>query len=96
MQIINKTVQCADCGCIAFPDAVYCPKCGASYRGNKEKKEIGEIFERINCFSTQGPLEVSKSIIGTYYQLVCPHHGQVDIRTSVVIPTIKCPLCHDN
>lgn len=96
MQIINKTVQCTECGCIAFPDAAYCPKCGASYRENKAKKEITEIFEKISCFSTPDSADASKSIIETYCQLTCPHHGQVDIKTAVVIPTIKCPLCQGN
>ena len=40
MQIINKTVQCSECGCIAFPDAIHCPKCGASYREGKAKDEV--------------------------------------------------------
>lgn len=96
MQIINKTIQCTECGCIAFPDAVYCPKCGAGYRENKAKKEIGEIFARIACFPTHVPVDAHKSIVETCYQLICPHHGQVDVKTSVVIPTIKCPLCQDN
>ena len=68
MQIINKTVQCTECGCIAFPDAIYCPKCGASYRKNKAKKDGGEIFAQISCFSRQVPADADKSIIATYYQ----------------------------
>ena len=32
MQIINKTVRCSECGCIALPDAIKCPKCSNTYR----------------------------------------------------------------
>ena len=96
MQIINKTVQCTECGCIAFPDAIHCPKCGASYRETKRKSEISEVVKRITCFSLQEPADASKSIIETYYQLICPHHGQVDVKASVAIPTVKCPLCQEN
>jgi hypothetical protein len=95
MQIINKTVQCSECGCIAFPDAIYCPKCGTSYRVNKEKREIKDI-SNINCFSTPVLLNTSKSIMEAYYRLICPHHGQVDIKATIIIPAEKCPLCQGN
>lgn len=93
MQIINKTVQCSECGCIALPDATYCPKCGTSYRAHKERRDLKEIFGTIGCFSAQRPVDTSKSIIEANYQLICPHHGQVDIRATVIMPTVKCPHC---
>ena len=93
MQIINKTVQCSECGCIALPDATYCPKCGTSYRVHKERGNLKEIFGTIGCFSAQRPVDMSKSIIEANYQLICPHHGQVDVKAAVIVPVMKCPLC---
>jgi hypothetical protein len=96
MQIINKTIQCSECGCIALPDAISCPKCGTSYRAQKERRDIKEIFGTISGLSTQDPLDASQSIMRAYYQLICPHHGQVDVRTTAIVPTVKCPLCPGN
>lgn len=93
MQIINKTIQCAECGCIAFPDAIRCPKCGASYREGKAKKEMKEIFRNISYFPAQGSDDSDKTIMKAYYQIICPHHGQVDVKAAVIVPVIKCPIC---
>jgi uncharacterized C2H2 Zn-finger protein len=93
MQIINKTIQCPQCGCIAFPDAIHCPKCGSSYRESKAKAEIKEVFKSIDYLSTQGRDNADNTIMKAYYQLICPHHGQVDVRAAVIVPVMKCPLC---
>jgi hypothetical protein len=93
MQTINKTVQCSECGCIAFPDATYCPKCGASYRNNKTQKQIAEKLQNIVDFSTPDTFNANQSILEACCQFICPHHGQINIRTTISIPSAKCPLC---
>ncbi len=93
MQIINKTIQCPECGCIAFPDAIYCPKCGISYRAGKSKREMKEIIGNINYLQIQGLDNTDKTLMKAYYQLICPHHGQVDVKAAVIVPVMKCPLC---
>lgn len=51
MQIINKTVKCNECGCVAFPDSKTCPKCGNYLRLNDSKSispvEINEIINQL-------------------------------------------------
>ena len=94
MQIINKTIRCSQCGCIAFPDAMRCPKCNNSYRDGRAKAEIREISKSIDYFSTQWWDTTGSTTINAYYQLTCPHHGQIDIKTAMVLPLKKCPLCH--
>jgi DNA-directed RNA polymerase subunit M/transcription elongation factor TFIIS len=96
MQIINKTIQCPECGCIAFPDAIHCPRCGASYRGRNVKVETREIFKNISHLPTQGPDDIDKTMMKAYFQLICPHHGQIDIKTAAIVPVMKCPLCQGN
>jgi uncharacterized OB-fold protein len=94
MQIINKMVQCSECGCIAFPDAIYCPKCGMSYREGKAKKEKGEVFEKFSSFAVGAPTDAEQFLKETRYQISCSHRGQViDIKTVVILPDTKCPLC---
>ena len=90
MQMINKMVQCSECGCIAFPDAIHCPKCGANYREGKTVKEIREVFEKISSFSTPAPVDIKQLVRETCYQLDCPRHSQgVDIKTTVVLSNYK-------
>jgi hypothetical protein len=96
MQIINKTIQCPQCGCIAFPDAIHCPKCGSNYRENKAKTEIKEMLKITNYLSTQGRDNTDNTIMKACYQLTCPHHGQIDVKAAVIVPIIKCPLCQEN
>jgi hypothetical protein len=86
MQIINKTVRCSECGCIAFPDSMYCPKCGASYRNNRIS--IAEIKnpEPIKVAADQEAIHASQSIIEAYCELICPQYGQINIRTTVILP----------
>lgn len=96
MQIINKMVQCSECGCIAFPDAIHCPKCGASYRESKAKREIRQIFEKPGCFSAPVPVDAATLLMETYSQFICPHHKQLDIRTTVIMSSTKCPLCQES
>ena len=96
MQIINKTIQCPQCGCIAFPDAIHCPKCGSSYREIKAKAEIKKVFKSIDCLSAQERYNADNTIMKAYYQLTCPHHGQVDVKAAVIVPVTKCPLCKGN
>ena len=84
MQIINKTIQCPQCGCIAFPDARRCPKCDSSYRESKAKAEIREIFKGIGYLSTQGWDNAGNTTMKAYYQLTCSHHGQIDIKAAVI------------
>jgi hypothetical protein len=92
--MINKMVQCSECGCIAFPDAIHCPKCGANYREGKTVKEIREVFEKISSFSTPASIDMEQSLKGTCYQFICPHHSQVvDI---IVMSDVKCPLGQGN
>ena len=93
MQIINKMVQCSECGCIAFPDAINCPKCGTSYRESKTRKETREIFEKTGCPSPREFMNAGKPFVETYHQLVCPLNREVGIITTVVIPSTKCQLC---
>jgi hypothetical protein len=93
MQIINKTVRCSECGCIAFPDSMYCPKCGASFRNNKIKRFTFENPEPVKLVSDQEKIDLNQSIIEAYYELISPHYGQINIRTTFVIPSVKCPQC---
>ena len=96
MQIINKTVQCSECGCIAFPDSINCPKCGASFRMNRNRNGIREIFEKNNCVTIQSPRNERESAVETYYQLPCLHYGHPGIKAIVVLPSAKCPFCQEN
>jgi hypothetical protein len=93
MQIVNKTIQCSECGCISFPDAKYCPKCGTGYKDNEIKQEMKDLFRNISLLTIQGPTDTERTIIKAYYQLICPSHGQVDVNTALVVPVMKCPLC---
>ena len=90
MQIINKMTQCPQCGCIAFPDAIYCPKCGGNYRASKE------MFKSIASLSMQEQENADNTVMKAYYQLRCPHHGYIDIKAAVIVPVMKCPLCQEN
>lgn len=93
MQIINKTIQCPECGCVSFPDSKYCPKCGTSYKDNPIKQELKDIFINTSLIAIERPMDTEGTIIKAYYQLICLSHGQVDVNTSSIIPVMKCPLC---
>jgi hypothetical protein len=90
MQIINKTVQCSVCGCIAFPDAKYCPKCGTSYKANKVRSEY---FAGISFFEKPEPVETNELVMKAHCQFICPYHGQINTSTVILVSSIKCPLC---
>ena len=89
MQAIKETVQCPRCGCIALPDATKCPKCGTTYNGNRAK----DIIDTISYLSNSKIEDAGVQVVRAYYQLTCPYHGKVNVRASVVAPTIKCPFC---
>lgn len=92
MQAVRTTIRCTRCGCIALPDATKCPKCGEDYRNpsNTGAKEIIDPFAYLS--TTKVDVDGIK-IIRAYYQLTCPHHGQVHVRATVIGAPVKCPFC---
>ena len=97
MQAVRTTIRCTRCGCIALPDAIKCPKCGEDYRSpsNTAAKEIIDPFSylsttRIECHGTSTNII---KIIQAHYQLTCPRHGKVHVRSTVTGSPIKCPFC---
>jgi ribosomal protein L40E len=89
MQIVKDTVQCSRCGCIALPDATRCPKCGASYNGNRAK----EVVSAISYLS--GPVieDANARVVRAYYQLTCSRHGKIHVKSTVIGSPVKCPFC---
>jgi len=96
MQIINKMIQCPKCGCIAFPDAIHCPRCGSNYRELKANLERKEIFKKVDYLFIQGQENTDNTILKAYYKVTCPHHGHIDVKAAIVIPVMKCPICEEN
>ena len=86
MQTINQTIRCSECGCISFPDSMYCPKCGASFRNNKINIARIEKTEPFRVLPDQEITHPDKSMIEAYFELICPQLGQVNIRTTFIIP----------
>ena len=90
MQIVKDTIQCSRCGCIALPDATKCPKCGASYNGNRAK----EIASTISYLPEPTIIEDNSTrVVRAYYQLTCPRHGKILVKATVIGSPIKCPFC---
>ncbi len=85
MQIINQTIRCSECGCISFPDSMYCPKCGASFR-NKTSLTKVEKPEPVKLTPNLGATQQDQSIIEAYCELICPQYGQINIRTTFILP----------
>jgi len=91
MQAVRETVRCSRCGCISLPDATTCPKCGTAYNGIIKKG----LVDPLSYLSDLNPAieNANTKVIRAYYQITCPRHGKVHIRTAVIGSTIKCPLC---
>ena len=89
IQAVKETIRCSICGCIALADATKCPKCGASYRGNK----AGAKIDAISCVSNPVVSTEDIKAIRAHYQFTCLHCGKVCIESTVVWRTIKCPFC---
>jgi hypothetical protein len=92
MQAVRTTIRCTRCGCIALPDAIKCPKCGEDYRNpsNNAAKEIIDSFAYLAATKVDAP---GIKVIRAYYQISCPHHGQVYVRATVTDTPVKCPFC---
>jgi hypothetical protein len=101
MQSIKETIRCTRCGCLALPDAIKCPKCGADYRDSNRNgsKEIIDPFSylsasRIEKVDSIPSLSASViKVIRAHYQLICPRHGQINVRATVIGSPVKCPFC---
>jgi ribosomal protein L40E len=89
MQAVKETVQCSRCGCIALPDATRCPKCGASYNGNRAEKEVSAI----SYLSSPLMTDADTKVVRAYYQLTCSRHGRIYVKATVIGSPIKCPFC---
>ena len=90
MQIVKDTIQCSRCGCIALPDATKCPKCGASYNGNRAK----DIASNISYLPEPTIIEDNCTrVVRAYYQLTCPRHGKILVKATIIGSPIKCPFC---
>jgi ribosomal protein L40E len=89
MQAVKETVQCSRCGCIALPDATRCPKCGASYNGNRAEKAVSAI----SYLSSPLMTDADTKVVRAYYQLTCSRHGRIYVKATVIGSPIKCPFC---
>ena len=92
MQIIAKTIQCAECGCIAMADATYCPKCGSSYRKAKGTKYAADIIRSCNYPVSTGVSYVKRLPQNIIYQFVCPCCDDGNIDPTKLLMSLKCPL----
>lgn len=90
MPAIKEMFECSKCGCIRLPDATKCPRCGLAYDRDGTETTVNNIGYLTRSAGTR---ETSIEIIGTYYRLTCPHHGRINVRATVAVPTIKCPFC---
>jgi hypothetical protein len=86
MKIINQTIRCSECGCIAFLDSVNCPNCGAHYRNKEINMAEAFKYEPLISKSNQGITSENQSIIEAYCDFICSHYTQINIRTTVIIP----------
>jgi len=89
MRAVKETVQCSRCGCIALPDASKCPRCGTTYNGNRVK----DLMNTVNYFPNPVIEDTDIQVVQAYYQLTCHYHGRVNVKATVIAPTIKCPFC---
>ena len=90
MQAVKSTIQCSKCGCIALPDATKCPKCGASYNGNRAKGIAGIISYLPGSAIIE---DTDTKVVRAYYQLTCCRHGNILVKATVIGSPIKCPFC---
>jgi len=86
---IKELLGCPKCGCTILPDAIKCPNCGTTYDDNG----TGNVVDKITYSPQPGIREIGIKAIVAYYQFTCPHHGRVNVRATVMAPTIKCPFC---
>ena len=90
---LSRTIECKKCGCISFPDATICPKCGARYDKKLNVTDCIDIFTISDDLTVSEFNEVDKLIWCSHYQFTCPVHGSINIEASVISPAIKCPFC---
>lgn len=93
MQSIKELLGCSKCGCIVLPDATKCPNCGTVYDDDRKAHQDNSIGYSPN-YSTQPKIkETGIGAIVAYYHFTCPNHGRVNVRASVIAPTLRCPFC---
>lgn len=79
MMLINTTRKCATCGCISFPDAKLCPKCGSSF------------YSKTNQLVQEPALENTSVIVKHIKDdllKIIEHKSEISINISIV----KCPF----
>ena len=91
---LNRMIQCAECGCISFPDATICPKCGAKYIKKLEDSDCIDIMGADYDPSISRFDNVNELSWWSHYNFTCPIHGNINIKATVISRSIKCPFCH--
>ena len=94
MQTLNRTIECTECGCLSFPDATLCPRCGAKYIKKVESNYYRDVNNVPSEFSMSKFNDVNELMWWSSYQFSCPIHGNISVKASVISPSIKCPFCH--
>ena len=90
MTILSDTIKCDKCGCIALPDAIRCPKCGALYNRNGSSNFVADA---IGSYPVQPVNGGEVKIVRAQYQLTCHNHGTIQVKSSVIGQSMKCPFC---
>jgi ribosomal protein L40E len=88
--IVKEKNKCLKCGCTAVPDATKCPNCNTVY--NHHEKQ--ETFTNDNPYPAELKNRKSKTqLVTARYQLICPVHGKINIRSTTTSSLVKCPFC---
>ncbi len=91
MQIVNKTHRCSKCGCIAFPDAIRCPKCDTIYNDNKAGGSSKAIFSTMDYSSNSRPAYTDMRTIWAHNEPVHPLPDTIGINVTIIVPTTAAP-----
>ncbi|MFC1846033.1 hypothetical protein ACFLYM_01285 [Chloroflexota bacterium] len=90
---LSRTIECKKCGCISFPDATLCPKCGARYEKKLEVTDFIDLYTIPNGTAVSGFGDFNDVILWSHYQFNCPIHGNISVEASVIATSVKCPFC---
>jgi len=90
---LSRTIECKICGCISFPDATLCPKCGARYEKKLEVDDCIDISTVSNDRLISRGDDANNLIWWSHYKFNCHIHGNINVEASVISPSIKCPFC---